>query len=563
MRTNSLFLFLLITLVWGWSAAAQDLNAIRDDQINRMRAYILDAIQPSGLVRDSLVLSGNSFHPATPDAAGFALLSLSAFDHMNKLPNAAQLAERILSAHAGQMAGVVPARSTNGHFIHFMNLNTGAPAGGGWDASYSPISTALLVAGAQFAKNHFAGNATIASLADQLTASVDFNAAIHPSLDGRVFLDVTQQGGGSAATVRPWNEFMLVESLALRQANNQRALAVKDKWLNVDNLPKISTGSLTTLTDTLGRYAPAFWVQQMHFFNGDFRHSVAFETFFRNHQQVDKLYSSSVLGESFRYGLTAGVNPGGYHADSISDHPYNVFSPEAAAAWGDMDAMLEYFAHQPPTSDPRYKYGFVRESALQPAWIPSDAGLVDHTFLLFGLVESLYPDFFADRLWPLWQTCDFDGDGACNIEDLNAMLSAGPLAQGIPAVGHRVFDLNGDDQINNDDVDLWLGIAAQENGFATSYRRGDANLDGTVDGQDFIAWNAAKFSSSLGWDDADFNADGIVDGQDFIVWNQNKFTSSNSISVPEPSAFVLWLLGGWIQVRRRAWSRAASRNRIS
>ncbi len=466
---------------------------------------------------------------------------------MGKLSNASQLVENILSAHAGQNAGVVPARSTDGHFIHFMNLNTGAPAGGGWDASYSPISSALLVAGAQFARNHFAGNATIASLADQLTTSVDFNAAIHPSLDGRIYLDMTQQGGGSGGTVRPWNEFMLVESLALQQANNQRALAVEDLWLNVDNLPKIAAGGLATLTDNQGQYAPAFWVQQMHFFNGDFRHNAEFETFFRNHQQVDKLYSSTALGQSFRYGLTAGVIPNGYHADRIGDHPFDVFSPEAVAAWGDMDTLLDFYAQQPPTSNPSYKYGFVRESAQQPGWIPFDAGLVDHTFLLFGLVESLYPDFFADRVFPQAPTvCDFDADGSCNITDLNALLAVGPVAPGVSAAGQEAFDLTGDGVIDNSDVDAWLASAAVENELASTYIRGDANLDGTVDGQDFILWNGSKFSSSLNWDHGDFNGDGLVDGQDFIAWNGNKFTSSDATSVPEPLACVLMLVGPFV-----------------
>src|SRR5262245_3359455 len=93
---------LLIVNALVAAAAAQDLDAIRDDQINRLRNYVVDAILPSGLVRDSLVLSGSSFHPATPDAAGFALLALSALDHLDKLPDAEQRVETILSAYAGQ-----------------------------------------------------------------------------------------------------------------------------------------------------------------------------------------------------------------------------------------------------------------------------------------------------------------------------------------------------------------------------------------------------------------------------------------------------------------------------
>ncbi len=225
----------------------------------------------------------------------------------------------------------------------------------------------------------------------------------------------------------------------------------------------------------------------MHFFNGDFRHSAEFETFFDNQRQADKLYSNTTLGESFRYGLTAGVIPGGYHADRIGNHPFYVFSPEAVAAWGDMDALLDFYAEQIPTSNPSYKYGFVRKSAFQPNWIPLDAGLVDRTFLLFGLVESLYPDFFADRVSPQpMAICDFDTDGICDISDLNSLLAIGPVAPGVPATGNETFDLTKDGVTNNDDVDVWLAEAASDNGFATTYIRGDANLDGAVDGQDFI-----------------------------------------------------------------------------
>src|SRR6476620_9361389 len=144
--------------------AAQDLNAMRDDQFNRLKNYAIDAILPSGLVRDSLFLDPNAtnFHPATPDAAGFDLMALAALNRVGKLPDAEQRVISILSAYAGQTPGVVPDRSADGYYTHFMNINTGAQAGGGWDASYSPIGTALLVAGAQFASNYFSTNATIA-----------------------------------------------------------------------------------------------------------------------------------------------------------------------------------------------------------------------------------------------------------------------------------------------------------------------------------------------------------------------------------------------------------------
>lgn len=400
----------LCLLVQPASAVAQDLNAARNDQIARLQNYILDAIQPSGLVRDSLVLDGSSFHPATPDAAGFALLGLSALDHLGTLNNADQQVIEILSAHTGNTPGVTPERSADGHFIHFMDLNNGTDPPG-WDDSYSPISSALIVAGAQFAKNHFSDNPTIAALTKELTESINFDAAIHPTLDGRIFLDMTKSGGGAGGAVSPWNEFMLVHSLALKQPNNDRALAVSGDWLNVSSIAKSTFDGTPTLTDSPGRFAPAFWVQQMHFFNGDFRHNAEFETFFENARIADQEYSSQILGETYRYGLTAGVSPQGYNADRILDHPNDVFSPEAVAAWGDMETFLEFYNSQSPTTDPRYRYGLVRESASQPSWVPNDTALVDHLFLLFGLVESIRPDFFAERVFAPFFAGDFDDDG--------------------------------------------------------------------------------------------------------------------------------------------------------
>ena len=140
--------------------------------------------------------------------------------------------------------------------------------------------------------------------------------------------------------------------------------------------------------------------------------------------------------------------------------------------------------------------------------------------------------------------CDFDGDSDCDIDDLNMLLGVGPISGGVPAAGNEMFDLNGDGTIDLTDRNAWLASAGTENGFASPYKVGDANLDGTVDGADFVLWNAGKFTSSLLWDSGDFNSDGIVDGADFVAWNANKFTSSDGASaVPEPAGLLIVLCG--------------------
>ena len=105
------------------------------------------------------------------------------------------------------------------------------------------------------------------------------------------------------------------------------------------------------------------------------------------------------------------------------------------------------------------------------------------------------------------------------------------------------YDLNGDGMVDVQDVDEWRAQAGAMNLLSGNpYLVGDANLDGTVDGQDFINWNSNKFTNTGTWSQGDFNVDGVTDGQDFVAWNSNKFTSADGAAVPEPSYGVLSLL---------------------
>jgi hypothetical protein len=121
-------------------------------------------------------------------------------------------------------------------------------------------------------------------------------------------------------------------------------------------------------------------------------------------------------------------------------------------------------------------------------------------------------------------SCDFDDSGACDIDDIDALVAQIAAGTNDPA-----FDLTGDGLVNLDDRDEWLALAGEMNiGPGKVYLLGDANLDTVVDGLDFIEWNNNKFTNVAAWSAADFNADGVVDGLDFIIWNDNKFQSSDS-----------------------------------
>jgi hypothetical protein len=470
---------------------ADGLEAARLGQLQRTAWYVLSAIEPNGMVRDALTYSPSTppYHPATPDAAGFALLGLCAADRLGLMEDTDELAESILSAYAGHTPGVEPDRQADGHWVHFMDVETGAYAGGGWDSTYSPIGSALLVGGALFAKNHLVGNSAIAALADELYETTNFNAAIHPlpNPNGYVYLGMAPEGGGLFGALGPWNEYMLVVSLALRESDNERALAAAPLWLDPANVPVISYAGIPTLTDNPGGFAPAFWVQQQHFFNTDFATNAGFEAYFRNHQQADALYCAAELGQTYRYGLTAGVSPSGYTADRIYNH-CNVFSPEAVVGWGDVQTMLEFIEDQPPYSDPRFRYGLTRVSSVLPDWIPEGTALVDHLFLMFGLVESVEPLFFKQRM--PFQTDD-DGDGIADAYD-NCPNAWNPRQE------------DADDDGVGDACDCGTPWA-------------DSDADGDVDLRDFAAFQACPPANGHMWEYClclDHSGDETVDADD-------------------------------------------------
>ena len=124
---------------------------------------------------------------------------------------------------------------------------------------------------------------------------------------------------------------------------------------------------------------------------------------------------------------------------------------------------------------------------------------------------------------------DFDGDQDFDCGDVDALVAQ--IASGLYDAR---YDRTGDGLLDDADLTQWLTDAATHNLLpGQSYRPGDANLDGNVDGSDFGLWNMHKFSATAAWCQGDFNADGTTDGSDFNLWNGQKFTGSASV-VPEP-----------------------------
>lgn len=116
---------------------------------------------------------------------------------------------------------------------------------------------------------------------------------------------------------------------------------------------------------------------------------------------------------------------------------------------------------------------------------------------------------------------DVDNDGQVNASDIDLLVAA--IRQGETT---SEFDLNGDEVVNEADVDYLVESILQT-------RRGDANLDGSVDFNDFLTLSA-NFGTGASWSGGNFDVDTIVDFDDFLTLADNfRFESENIEIVDE------------------------------
>jgi hypothetical protein len=171
-----------------------------------------------------------------------------------------------------------------------------------------------------------------------------------------------------------------------------------------------------------------------------------------------------------------------------------------------------------PTGEQVWEY--VSPIAFNGITNQGDAPFLDNVFKSRRYAPS-FSGFDGRDLTPTgyvenWTLGDYDLNGNVDATDLD--LLCGGLH-----TNDRIYDLDFDDVVDGADIEeMVTGILGTI--------MGDANLDNTVDGQDFLIWNDHKFQPSNGWSEGDFNCDGTTDGQDFIIWNENKFTSADGSS---------------------------------
>ena len=137
--------------------------------------------------------------------------------------------------------------------------------------------------------------------------------------------------------------------------------------------------------------------------------------------------------------------------------------------------------------------------------------------------------------------CDLDGDGVCDIIDIDDLSRA--ITSAVPY--DPKFDLNMDGILDPGDVDEWLDDGASHNGFGAPYLRGDSNLDGKVNVVDLNALALHWVQSDKVWSQGDFWTDGSVNAGDLmhlgLNWQQR--IPLAAAAVPEPMSMLLLFVG--------------------
>lgn len=153
--------------------------------------------------------------------------------------------------------------------------------------------------------------------------------------------------------------------------------------------------------------------------------------------------------------------------------------------------------------------------------------------------------------------CDFDGDGQCDLTDIDLLYDA-------LSTNDATFDLDNSDGlslVNDLDIGEWLVLASDpSNPYkadpAHTYVRGDINLNGAVDSQDLGLLLNSFTDSGAKWGMGNLNDDLVVNSGDLglLLNNFGHGTVAATVAhVPEPQSYVLLALAAMssMVLRRR------------
>jgi hypothetical protein len=418
------------------------------------RGLISPEGEPAGWVIDADVIPAWSrFHPATPDAAAWAILMLVMSDELNSDPLAQSQVRTILTRYAGLASdNIRPIRNTDGIYKHWLDPFTGNTKAT-WADEYATMSTMKIVAAAARALAHFPDDPVIARAASIIIFKTkNYDAYFQSGTDAMALTGVSTSGPNTSSWSRPFQEGILFAEQA-GVYGGTFAKNASTRWFNRPLWPTgtfISGRPITTANS--GQFDAAFLSLYPALLSKPYRADTAWRTQVDNVRWSNAAWTDDNLA---RYStvFSAGTSPNGYNADSLAtnNHPGNVTtftSLMGFSAFGETaDALGAYAAYRKGARQ-TFKSGasilYRRPVDAASTFEPNSAGMPDVALGALGLTELIKPGSLDNVLaidYPTLDMCplDLNADGLINEEDIYVWLAT-PV------------DLNADGVANANDI---------------------------------------------------------------------------------------------------------------
>jgi hypothetical protein len=392
--------------------------------------------RPDGWVTDADVLAGGSrFHPPSPDGAAWVVMLHLVKDSIDGSSDSAPIVRDILTRYAGlEPDGIVPRVTADGIMHHWYDPFTGNSAPG-WSNEYATLSTMLIVTAADRARRFYFDDPQIVVAADTIINRVDnWDSYIQPGTN-RIYFRALANGGPDLGTGSgAFNEAVMFIEQAARYGSADNAL---NFWLDRNALPSASyIAGFPVTTNWPGGHLPAFVSHYPWIGSSAMRDDPAWRTHMRNLLASHGAWTDDNAPDYLTVFSAGTTKPewGGYHADSLSDHPGNVTTFPSLMAFGMLGKTAPTVgAYNAYRRGARATFAtgasfLYRRSDIDPGYTPPDAGLPDVVLGAIGLAELIEPGSATSVLGVDYRPeCPADYAaplGELDFFDLSAFLSA-------------------------------------------------------------------------------------------------------------------------------------------
>lgn len=375
------------------------------------RGLIAPDGEPGGWVIDADVTAGGTrFHPATPDAACWAVLLLLAADDVLHDPTAQADIATILRRYAGLTPDAFhPGVSLDGIMRHWCDpFSSQGNAKPGWPAEFASFSTMKISLAAWRARTYYPADTQITDAADTiLDFPVSWDAYIATGSDAVYLVSLGDRPDRNAG-LNPFHEGIIYVQQAAAFGNTHADNAYA-RWLDPNNWPSATTlPGRPTATNVNGSAQAAFTALYPLLVTPEYRASPAWQTRVANLYASHAAWTDDNAARWFTVFSAGTTKPefGGYNADSLTDHPGDfatftslmAFSADASTP----PAVAAYHAYRTGARQ-TWATGaslLYRRSNQDPAYQPNTAGLPDVALGALALAELIKPGFLDAVLAP-------------------------------------------------------------------------------------------------------------------------------------------------------------------